>query len=324
MKAAGSYKMASVSRMTGLSPALLRAWERRYGLLQPERGPGGHRLYSEQDLQVLDRVKVLMAEGRSIGEIALAGRKGLLGDAPTAGSTLSRSSRSLLWKQEQRPASSASTIGTEMLQCRQRIVSAAVALDAGTLEAALDHAFALVSPEVAVYEVLEPSARMIGELWAQGRCSVAGEHLASAVFVHRLQKLIDVGKPGTPGAAIVLCACFPDEHHQVGALVLSYHLSRHGFRVSYLGAALPIEELERACDLLSPKAVYLSVTRRELYLIHRPRLLELLERKGRKITFFVGGCGIEREDPEVLKQGGRMWPGQRSARELSLDFLPRD
>jgi methylmalonyl-CoA mutase cobalamin-binding subunit len=143
------------------------------------------------------------------------------------------------------------------------------------------------------------------------------------MFVHRLQKLIEAVRPERPEAAPVLCACFPDEQHQMGALVLAYHLTRCGSQVSYLGAALPLEELERACDLLSPRAVYLSVTRPELYLIHRPRLLELLERKGREIRFFIGGCGIEREDPEVLKQGGRLWPGQRSARELSLDFLPR-
>ncbi len=74
----GPYKIGTLSRLTGFSPILLRAWERRFTLLVPERGEGGQRLYTDDDLAVLRRVRGLMDDGRSIGEIARAGRKALL------------------------------------------------------------------------------------------------------------------------------------------------------------------------------------------------------------------------------------------------------
>lgn len=73
----GHHKMATVARLTGFKPELLRAWESRHQLLSPERGPGGQRLYSDQDVAVLLGVRALLAEGRSIGEIVLLGRREL-------------------------------------------------------------------------------------------------------------------------------------------------------------------------------------------------------------------------------------------------------
>lgn len=82
--------MATISRLTGFKPELLRAWEHRHHLLAPARGAGGQRLYSDQDLALLHGVRALIAEGRSIGEIAALGRRQLLGlarnvPAPAAG-----------------------------------------------------------------------------------------------------------------------------------------------------------------------------------------------------------------------------------------------
>ncbi len=79
----GRHKMGTVGRLTGFSPALLRAWESRHRLLSPHRGTGGQRLYSDDDVQVLRAVRALLDEGRSIGEIALLGRKTLLARTPS-------------------------------------------------------------------------------------------------------------------------------------------------------------------------------------------------------------------------------------------------
>lgn len=80
----GHHKMATVSRLTGFKPELLRAWEHRHHLLAPERGPGGQRLYTDSDIAILQRVRALLAEGRSIGEIAALGRRQLLESAKVA------------------------------------------------------------------------------------------------------------------------------------------------------------------------------------------------------------------------------------------------
>jgi DNA-binding transcriptional MerR regulator len=86
----GQHKIATVSRLTGFSPGLLRAWETRHKLLAPARGPGGQRLYSDEDLTLLRRVRTLISEGRSIGEIAAAGRRQILSSAGASANTSAR------------------------------------------------------------------------------------------------------------------------------------------------------------------------------------------------------------------------------------------
>ena len=78
------YKMGTIAELSGFSPELLRAWERRHALLEPERTEGGHRLYTDDDLRVLRRVKSLLDQGRSIGEVAQRGRAALLAESPLA------------------------------------------------------------------------------------------------------------------------------------------------------------------------------------------------------------------------------------------------
>jgi DNA-binding transcriptional MerR regulator len=101
----GHHKVGTVSDLTGFSPALLRVWESRHRLLSPQRGPGGQRLYSDEDIRLLRRVRELLDQGRSIGEIATLGRRALLA-APVASP----------------PAESAEAerVGTAMMQAMMR------------------------------------------------------------------------------------------------------------------------------------------------------------------------------------------------------------
>jgi len=309
MSGQGKYKMGTIARMTGLSPALLRAWERRHGLLDPERTEGGHRLYTEDDLIVLRQVKRLLDEGRSIGEVAVLGRQELL----------ARSGASL---RPDRPGGAPTTAGgpAELLEA---IVEAAVDIDHTRLERSLDAAFALVSPEYVVSQVLEPAARRIGELWVEGRCSVAGEHMASSAFILRLQKLLEnTNRILGDASPQVVTACFPDELHEVGALVVAYLLTLNGLQVVHLGAALPFEDLERAIDVLHPSGVYLSVTREAIFRAHRPRLLELVRRRNGGLAMMLGGQGVRAGDTELEELGVRIVPEGRSAREVGEALLP--
>ena len=331
MKDLGIYKMASVVRLTGLPPALLRAWEKRYHILRPERSPSGHRLYTEDDLRVLYLAKSLADQGRSIGEIALLGREGLLESAASKSTLMKASS----WPEKpakfREPPGPTESVGPgpgrvvepQLEKCSADIVAAAVAIDSVAIEQALNLAFSLVSAEVVIDKVLEPSAGAIGELWAKGHCSVAGEHLATSIFVHRLQKLIETSRPHMSSAPVVLCACFPDEQHQIGTLILAYYLGLQGARVSHLGASLPFEELEQACEVVRPRVVYLSVTRPALFLTHRPQFIEMLRRLGGKIQFHVGGRGVTGGDPELEALGLTLWPGTRLASGLDNLLLPR-
>ncbi|MHC4830438.1 MAG: MerR family transcriptional regulator [Planctomycetota bacterium] len=290
MAKVGLYKMNTITQRTGFSPALLRAWERRHGLLEPERTEGGHRLYTESDLEVLTRVREHLDAGRAIGEIASVGRKRLLAESAKRTAVA--------------PAELPKNVEAKISSLSREIVEGAVAVSEGAIESALDNSFGLLSPHVAVERVVIPALVAIGELWAEGKCTVAGEHLASAKITGRLLKLLETVNPaGASGAKVAIAACLPDEQHEIGALVAASEIARHNYRVSYLGACLPLEDLERACLLLSPSVVCLSVSREALLGTHKPRLLELVGRLPKSTRVFLGGRGVEGPDAELEAAG---------------------
>ena len=305
--------MRTISRMTEFSPALLRAWERRHNLLHPLRGSGGHRLYTEEDLQVLLRVRELIRQGRSIGEIAGLGRDVLL-----------RQGAERFQEQVGDEPPKSEALGPEALDALSRhcdqIVEAALKMDNSAINRILDQSFSRVSPEAVIFEVIGPATHKIGELWAAGKCSVASEHMASGIFVHRLLKLVESAEPVRSELRPVIVACFPDEYHQLGALIVAYQLCRHGLRVNFLGAALPFEDLESACGVLQPSAILLSATRPAVYQVHRRGLLEAARRSSKDMQFYVGGQGAPTDDPQLGQFGVRTPPDAEEPR-ASLALL---
>ncbi len=302
----GPYKMRTITRLTDFSPALLRAWQRRHNLLEPLRGPGGHRLYTEDDLQVLLRVRELMKQGRSIGEIAGFGRETLLRQAPQVAVAEQPSLEA--------PETPSEELRDELRRLREAIIDAALQMDSGRINQALDETFSRVSAETAIFEVIQRGAREIGDLWMSGRCSVASEHLASGIFVHRLRKLVESAEPARSEWAPLIVACFPDEYHQLGALIVAYELCRSGLRVSFLGAALPFEDLDGACDVMRPGAVLLSVTREAVYQIHRRSLLDTLRHRQGALPVYIGGQGAPQSDPLVERAGAKLISAKNDSR----------
>lgn len=268
--------MATITRLTGLSAVLLRAWERRHALLRPERTEGGHRLYTEDDLRVLRRVQALLRQGRSIGEVEALGREALLEQCRARADARSE------------PAARAVAPGVAA-DVRRALVEAAVAIDGRAADRALDQAFSILSPDGALSEVVEPALAEIGERWSRQECSVAGEHLVSGAIQSRLLRLVEAARPLRGPAAV--CGCFPDEDHALASLIAAWTLARRGYDVTWLGAALPFEDLERACEALRPELALLSVTRAPLLELHAPALLALARRQPR-VRFVVGGAGV--------------------------------
>ncbi len=275
--------MRSISRMTGFSPAVLRAWEQRHAVLDPERAPSGHRLYTEKDLTVLRSIRVLLDAGRSIGEIARMGRPALL---------------------SRQPPQSSGKLSGDFGELRKELIAAVVRIDLEAVDRLLDQALAMGSAPAVVEQLIEPGLVEIGELWAQGTCSVAGEHLFSARIQQRLANLLSWANcdPG-PTVPRLLSATFPDEQHQLGMLCVAFRLARQGRRIVHLGPALPFEDLERAIQQLQPEVVLLSVTRGPLFAAHRPAFLALLLRWQGQLRFVLGGVGVPEHDAELEAAG---------------------
>ncbi|MBX3166402.1 MAG: MerR family transcriptional regulator [Candidatus Eremiobacteraeota bacterium] len=300
------YKIKTIASLTGFNPTLLRAWERRYGLLVPTRTDTGHRLYTADDLRVLRRVRNLLDQGRSIGEIVAQGRSRLLSrDAhPMPG-----------------PSQQASTAFPLLESLREEILQAALSLDDQGIQRGLDLAFGSISAAQVLEHLVVPLAQEIGQLWARQLASVAAEHLLTQCLIRRLQRMNDL-ENRSGQRPLALCAGFPDEYHDLGLHLATYHLLHMGMQVLYLGPALPFEALATAVQVRRPQLVMLSVTRAALLEVHKPGLIQFAQTLSAETRLIVGGRAVKREEESELKGYGMiLWPGEVSLFHLQESDL---
>lgn len=223
-------RIGELSRRTGVSPELLRAWEQRYGLLEPTRSGGGFRLYSVKDEARVRRTTALLADGLSAAEAAR------LASTPEA--------------------IEASADQPVVVDLAAQLADALDAFDASAGHAALDRLLGAVSVEFAITEVLVPYLHDLGVRWADGTLSVAQEHFASHLIRGRLLGLTrDWGVGGSTSAVL---ACLPGEAHDLGLILLGVLLSGRGWRVTFLGADTPIDTVEASIRELQPTLVVLA------------------------------------------------------------------
>ena len=237
-----------VARRTGLSPDVLRAWERRYGLVTPARSASGRRLYSDADIGRLELLREATQAGRSIGQLA-----GLPDDEI----------RQLVADDLSGVAPRAEGAGRlarpEPKQLRRDALEAVRCLDGIRLQQVLTGAGLALSPPELVEQVLVPLMRKIGMMWRGGELGIAHEHLASAVVRSTLAELARAG--GTTAGAPTLVAATPARQmHELGALVVAAMAAADRWRVVYLGANVPGRDIAAAASQTGAKAVALSIT----------------------------------------------------------------
>lgn len=237
----GRLRIGELARRTGTSPALLRAWEQRYGIIEPQRSAGGTRLYSERDQERVGAMQGHMAEGLSAAQAA---RAALAGEAPQASRPLAVAAHG--------PATS--ELGTSASALR----SALARLDRELAEQALDRLLASFTFETVASEVLLPYLADVGARWQGGEAAIAEEHLATHVLRGRMLALAHGFGPAR-GAGAVL-ACPPREQHDVALLILAVALERLGWRVALLGANTPVASIVQAADMLDADCVVVAIT----------------------------------------------------------------
>jgi len=222
-------RIGELSRRTGVTPELLRAWEQRYGLLRPIRSAGGFRLYSSADEARVRRTTELIADGLSAAEAARV--------AATTDLAVERGETPLV---------------AELAGRLQRSLDE---FDAAGAQATLDRLFAAVSVEFALTEVVIPYLHDLGERWAAGAVTVAQEHFASNLVRARLLALAQDW--GAGGASTLVAACLPGEGHDLGLVMLGLLLARRGWQVTFLGADTPLDSIEDTVRALQPSLVIL-------------------------------------------------------------------
>ncbi len=223
----GVYTIAEVEERTNLSSALLRQWERRYGFPRPERSPGGHRLYSETDLEALRQIKQWIAEGVAPAQAVKRYLEGLTQEGPRPPETLS-------------------------LQLEEALLRA----DTEAAERILSEAYKLHPMETVIMEIISPCLRRIGDGWHLGRVTTAQEHLASTYLRGSLQGLLSL-MGGVLGPTLVV-STLPGEQHEIGSLITALFLRRAGYTVHYLGPNTPLADLKSFAERTGAKAIVLS------------------------------------------------------------------
>ncbi|WP_426756981.1 MerR family transcriptional regulator [Myxococcus sp. Y35] len=233
-----TYRIHIAAELAGVRVELIRAWERRYGVLRPQRTPAGYRVYTDRDVAVLKQLKQLTDEGMAISEAAkllpqLLAEPGAGGAA--VGLALPRSNAEA-W--------------------RASVLTAAQAYDQPAVSEVLDEVLAALPPLKACEEVLAPLLCDVGERWQAGTLTVAQEHLVSQMVRARLVSLLHAAPQGRHRHAVL--ACFPDEEHEMGLLGAALRLRHLGARVTLLGQRVPASDLGRAVEALRPDVVGLS------------------------------------------------------------------
>jgi DNA-binding transcriptional MerR regulator len=223
----GPLRIGEVARRAGVSTAALRAWERRYGLLEPTRTEAGYRLYSPDDIARVQAMQAHLADGLSAAEAAGLARTG----APSSSIPRPGGHAAELW----------ASLDT---------------FDDARAQLAFDRLIGELSVETVLREAVLPYLRMLGERWSVGDASVAQEHFASTLLRERLLALAR-GWDGGVGPRAIL-ACPPGERHDLGLVVLGLALRGRGWRVTFLGADTPIDTLAAASAQLKPQVIVLA------------------------------------------------------------------
>jgi len=261
-----TYSLGLVSRLTGLSPHVLRAWERRYEAVTPLRTSGGTRRYRESDLSRLRLLQAAVAAGHPIGDVAR------LDDAE-----LRR--RSSVREGEERPP-----LG--------EILAAIDALDAAEAERLLGIQLAALGPRRFTRAVVLPLLEEVGSRWERRELCMASEHLASAVVRSLLGALLRRRASGAPTPAL-LFTTLPGDRHELAVLVAAVTAADLGANAVYLGPDLPPGEIALAAVRVDAAAVVAGVSRFNGAAVRAHSLRELRRVLPRSVALWVGGAGLE-------------------------------
>ena len=299
------YRIRTVSELTGVSSATLRAWERRYGVPAPSRTASAYRLYGDDDVALIIKMRDFVKAGTAPAEAARV----LLGDSN--GSNVDASSG----------AGQTSTGDRDpYVSATDRIVDCVRRFDPDGLDDEVAKALT-IGPAVTIYErTIGPALVQIGQLWHEGAVTIAQEHLASNVLGGTLVHLLRLAQPSDSERRVVL-ACFADEEHVLGLYGAGLRFASWGYRTLMLGASTPPAAIARVVDALMPDLVGLSAT----IMVPPPRARELVDAYAdacHSTPWLIGGDAADSMRSWIEDRGGlcigRDLTGSRQAIEKAV------
>lgn len=243
-----TYNMKHVVKETGIKPDTLRAWERRYGMPSPQRTRGGHRVYSQNEIESLKWLLARQVEGMSISHavdlwLQIKQRdEDPLATLPTPAT----------------PAMDRTVLaGESLVDLRRAWLSACLKFDGQGAQVYLAQGFAIYPVETVCFELLQRGLQEVGQGWFEGRITVQQEHFVSSQATRQLAVLM-AATPAPSRNERILVACPPKEQHTFSPLLITFLLRRRGWDVVYLGADVPLDRFSTAVNTIAPDLVIVS------------------------------------------------------------------
>ena len=255
-------RIGELSRRTAVSPELLRAWERRYGLLQPDRTAGGFRLYTDADLERVGTMQANLQRGVSAAEAARLALSGPSTDSDPA---------------EETPPNLSGALAD--------LTDALDSFDEARAQAILDQALAVYSLDVLLQRIVMPLLRDLGDRWVGGPSSIAQEHFATNVLRGRLMSLARGWGQGRGPTAVL--ACPPNELHDIALVVFGLALRARGWRITFLGTNTPVETIAETAAAVSAAAVVVAAEMQQ----HLAAVTDEIAALARDIPVVLAGAG---------------------------------
>jgi DNA-binding transcriptional MerR regulator len=285
MPESAHLRIGALSRRVGVSPELLRAWEQRYGLLQPVRSAGGFRLYSTADE---DRVRLMQRHLGAGVSAAQAARLALAEAAPNRG-------------EGAQPG--------ELARLSTELVAALDRLDEPGAHATVDRLLATFTLRTVLRDVVLPYLHELGERWERGEASVAQEHFASNVLRGRLLGLARGWGEGAGPRAVLACA--PGELHDLPLIIFGLVLAGRGWLITYLGPDTPIATIQETLADMAPRLVVISAMTRQRLRAAQPQLTELAQQVPVALAGAGATNGLARATGASLLEGDPVTAAER-------------
>lgn len=260
------YSVTSTSRMTGLAAGTLRAWERRYAVVEPLRDEAGRRVYDAGMIERLTRLQRLTERGHPIRSLAP------LGDAALD---------ALLNESSQIGYGGVETLSEQMLE-------AVIGYHMGALDRLMSVAIATLPLEILVTRVIAPLLTLVGTRWAEGKLDIAQERMLSSLLRARMIAILNP-RPSETGPKL-LFSTLPGEHHELGLLMAALLAYGAGAPLLYLGTDLPARDLATLAGELGAKAVALSCVDSGLADKALVDITALVPMLGSSVEVWVGGA----------------------------------
>ena len=296
----GQFSIKAVSQATGLSVETLRAWERRYEVVRPERDASGRRSYAASDVARLRLLRSATELGHSISRMSRLAADELAQLVADSGGHA-----------RQGPARGQTFV--------DRALDATENSDPNSLEEVLTSAIALLPANEVVHTVLGPLVYEVGERWHGGSISIAQEHMVSEI-VRRLLIAVARGYLRSDSAPAMVLATLSGERHELGILMCGWMAAARRYRTHYLGIDCPPAEIARFALEVEARVVLISMVMPEQIVPAMQQLSELAELLNGRCDVWVGGTAARHLDYNTLPAGCVLLPGGQDF-EHRLDLL---